>query len=107
ARLLALGQQRLQPGPLLVGQVASSHDRSISRDTLAFETRPRTLGRPACDGTDGACWCSGPLCPNWRGLGEEFLYDLKAGPAGGRSDEIGWPQSANLNQVHAAGGPKP
>jgi hypothetical protein len=35
--------------------------------------------------------------------GGGVLYDLKAGPAGGRSDEIGWPQSANLNQVHAAG----
>ena len=42
ARLDALGQQRRQPGPLLVGEVSTSHAGSISRDTPTFETRPST-----------------------------------------------------------------
>src|SRR4029453_17700981 len=43
ARLLALGEQRRQPGPLLVGEVSSSHAGSISRDTPTFETRPSAV----------------------------------------------------------------
>src|SRR5512133_4023395 len=41
AGLLAPGQQRFQSGPLLVGQVSSSHARSFSRNTPTFETHPR------------------------------------------------------------------
>ena len=41
AGLLAGGQQRLQPGPLFVGEVASSPARSISRGISTFETGPR------------------------------------------------------------------
>jgi hypothetical protein len=48
ARLLAGGQQRLQPGPLLVGQVSSSHTGSISRDPPTFETRPSTAAALGC-----------------------------------------------------------
>src|SRR5215203_4770488 len=43
ARLLALGQQRLQPGPLLVGQVSSSHAGSISLNHPTSETRSSSL----------------------------------------------------------------
>jgi hypothetical protein len=47
ARLLALGQQRLQPGPLLVGEVSSSHSRSISPHLPTSETHPNGHGRGA------------------------------------------------------------
>src|SRR4029453_1021091 len=40
AGLPARGEQRLQPGPLLISEVPSSHARSISRDPPTFETRP-------------------------------------------------------------------
>ena len=50
-------------GPLRVGQVASSHARSISRDTLAFETRPSVATGNVCpvparavyEGSDSGC----------------------------------------------------
>jgi hypothetical protein len=55
ARLLAGGQQRLQPGPLLVGQVSSSHVGSISRGTPTFETRPSSMAKGPISGPPAQC----------------------------------------------------
>ena len=57
AGLLAGGQQRLQPGPLFVGEVASSPARSISRGISTFETGPSVPTSVGVDGLGhGASW---------------------------------------------------
>ena len=83
AGLDALGQQRLQPGPLLVGQVSSSHAGSISRTPPPFG--PNTPCAPTVDR-----YLAGLVGPSGLAAGSRGRRPLRSCWAGSRAGLAGW-----------------